>query len=118
MQTIENIDSGNGSTAGRNNGRVSSFASNAVSHSPTILQRIAGADASAASDCVETYGGLIWALAKKFTNTPEEAEEAVADIFKEIWRRAADYDAAKGKEEKYVLLAATRHLLRQSLARH
>ena len=58
------------------------------SKTSTILQRIAGKDKSAARDCVETYGNFIWALARKFTASTEEAEAATQEIFIDIWRYA------------------------------
>lgn len=48
---------------------------------PNILQRIAGGDKSAVSDCLDTYGKLIWALAKRFGGTREDMEDAVVEIF-------------------------------------
>ncbi|MBA3631352.1 MAG: hypothetical protein H0W58_00845 [Acidobacteria bacterium] len=39
-----------------------------------ILQRIAKTDKTAIKDCIDAYGSLIWALARKHTNLAEEAE--------------------------------------------
>ena len=82
--------------------------------SPAILQRIAGNDKSVINDCLDTYGNLIWALAKRYTSSAEEAEEAVLQIFKDIWESASQYDSAKGTEEKYILQLAFHRLIKQS----
>ncbi len=52
----------------------------------TILQRIAERDKTAVEDCIDAYGDFIWALARKFTASTEEAEAATEEIFIDIWR--------------------------------
>ena len=52
----------------------------------SILQRLANNDRTAVKDCLETYGGLIWSLAKKNTSSSEEAESVTIQIFADIWR--------------------------------
>ena len=79
-----------------------------------ILQRVANNDKSVIEDCIDTYGNTIWALAKKYTSSAEEAEEAVLQIFKDIWKNASEFNSAKGTEEKYILRIAVRHLIKQS----
>jgi len=46
----------------------------------TILRRIAERDKTAVKDCIDAYGNLIWALARKLTRSCEEAE-AVTEKF-------------------------------------
>jgi len=48
----------------------------------------------------KTYGNLIWALAKRFTNSIEETEEVTLKILKDILKCASHYDSAKCTEEK------------------
>ncbi len=52
----------------------------------TILQRIAARDKNAVEDCIDAYGNFIWALARKFTRSREEAARATEEIFKDIWQ--------------------------------
>lgn len=80
----------------------------------SILQRVARAERAAVEECLDTYGGTIWALAKKHCRSVEEAESAVARIFREILTCAARHDAAECTEEKYVLRLAFRYLLKNS----
>ena len=82
-----------------------------------ILQRIAIRDKSVISDCLDTYGNLIWALAKRYTSSTEEAEETVLQIFKEIWTCASQYDSGKGNEDEYILRIVFRCLIKQSSGR-
>ncbi|HEX8250951.1 MAG TPA: hypothetical protein VF599_22445 [Pyrinomonadaceae bacterium] len=99
------------------NKQVNSRQTNQSSESFTILQRIGQAEKSAVKDCVHTYGNLVWALAKKFAPSSEEAEKAAADIFNDIWARAAFYDLAKCSEENYILQIVLRRLIRPSIDR-
>lgn len=99
------------------NERASTGETNQKLESFTILQRIGQAERGAVEDCVRTYGNLVWALAKKFAESSEEAEKAAADIFKDIWARAAFYDLAKCSEENYILQIAIRRLIKPSAGR-
>ena len=78
----------------------------------TILQRIGQAEKDAIEDCLHTYGNLVWALAKKFAGSSEEAEKAAVDIFNDIWARAAFHDSAECSEERYILQIAIRRLIK------
>ena len=78
----------------------------------TILQRLAEKDKTAVADCVDAYGNFIWALARKFTNSPEEAEAAVQEIFIDIWRYAERADQAQSPENLLIALIARRRLIK------
>jgi DNA-directed RNA polymerase specialized sigma24 family protein len=90
---------------------------NRKAESDTILQRIGKAERAAVEDCVCVYGNLVWALARKFAASLDEAEEATADIFNDVWARAPFYDSAKYTEKNYILQIAVRRLIKQSAAR-
>jgi RNA polymerase sigma factor (sigma-70 family) len=77
----------------------------------TILPRIAAGDETAVNDCLKRYGNLIWALAKKLTPKQEDAEDAVQEIFMEIWQNASRYDSAKASESTFITLIARRRLI-------
>lgn len=77
----------------------------------TILQRIAGGDTSAIDECVETYGGLVWSLAKRYCNNPDDAEDATQDIFLELWQKAERFDASRGSESTFIATLARRRLI-------
>lgn len=81
--------------------------------SPTILQRIARADKTAFEDCVNFYGDFVWSLARKFTKTREDAEDAVQEIFIDIWKNSARFDPAKSPESAFIWLIARRRLIDQ-----
>lgn len=78
----------------------------------TILQRIENKDRTAVKDCVDTYGNFIWALARKFTSSTEEAEAAAQEIFIDIWRYAEADDQPPAAENLLIGLIARRRLVK------
>jgi RNA polymerase sigma-70 factor (ECF subfamily) len=78
----------------------------------TILQRIKNKDRTAVNDCVETYGNFIWALAKKFTTSTEEAEAATREIFVDIWRYSQRADQSQTAENVLIAQIARRRLIK------
>ena len=79
----------------------------------TILQRIGNKDRTAVEDCIDTYGNFIWALARKFTASREEAEAATQEIFIDIWRYAGRADQPQPAEDVLIALIARRRLIKQ-----
>lgn len=77
----------------------------------TILQRIARKDKTAVKDCVDAYGNFIWALARKFTRSPEEAEAATEEIFVDIWQYRVRGDDNQKIEKKLIAMIALRRLI-------
>ena len=80
----------------------------------TILQRIAERDETAVEDCIDTYGDFIWALAKKFTRSPEEAARATEEIFTDIWQYSERAGDKQSVEEKLIARIALRRLIKSS----
>jgi len=76
-----------------------------------ILARIAGGDETAVQECIDTYGNLIWSLARKFTARPDDAEDAVQEVFMEIWQNAGRYDSSKSAEITFISMLARRRLI-------
>lgn len=77
----------------------------------TILQRIAENDINAANELLASYGNFVYSLAKKFTYTHEDAEDATQEIFLELWKHAGRYDPQKSSEISFVALIAKRKLI-------
>jgi RNA polymerase sigma factor, sigma-70 family len=76
-----------------------------------ILQRIAAGDRTAVQDCLNTYGGLVWSIARKMLRSQEDAEDAVQEIFVDIWKNAERYDEAQSSETTFVAMIARRRLI-------
>ena len=76
-----------------------------------LLPRIAEGQTPAVRLFVERYRGLIWSLARRYTRTREEAEDAVQDELVDLWRSAHRYDGAIGSESAFVAMVARRRLI-------
>lgn len=76
-----------------------------------LLPKIAAAEVGAVRLCIERYGSLVWALARRMTRSAADAEDAVQDIFTELWRCAARFDPARGPEYAFVVTLARRRLI-------
>lgn len=79
--------------------------------SDPLLPRIAAAEKDAVPLCLERYGPIVWAMARRMTRTKADAEDAVQDIFMELWRCAARFDPARGPEYAFVVTLARRRLI-------
>jgi RNA polymerase sigma-70 factor (ECF subfamily) len=77
----------------------------------SLLQRVAAGDESAVSACLDQYGNLVWSLARRFTTSHAEAEDAVQEIFIDLWSSAAKYDRDKASETTFVAMIARRRLI-------
>jgi DNA-directed RNA polymerase specialized sigma24 family protein len=73
-----------------------------------VLKRIGNKDEIVTVDSVDAYSDFIWALAKKFTASSEEAEAAAREIFIDIWRHKECKDQAQSAEELLIGLSARR----------
>lgn len=80
----------------------------------SIFQRVAEGNRTAVQDCVDNYGELIWAMAKKFTSKTEDAEAATQEIFLDIWRCAARFERTDFNELVFITLIARRRLRKYS----
>ncbi|CAM2069418.1 Sigma-70 family RNA polymerase sigma factor [Sulfidibacter corallicola] len=76
---------------------------------PPLLPRIAHGDQAAVKLCIERYGGLIWSLARRLC--PADAEDAVQEIFIDIWKNANRFDPEKSSEKTFVAMIARRRLI-------
>lgn len=76
-----------------------------------VLIRVARGDALALRECIDQFGSLIWSIARRLTRTHADAEDAVQEIFTDIWRSAARFDPAQGSEKVFVATIARRRLI-------
>ncbi len=77
----------------------------------TTLQRVAAGDKSAVRVFVDQYKSLLWSLAKRYSPSRTEAEDAVQDVFVELWEKAARFDPSKASEKTFVVMIARRRLI-------
>jgi len=61
--------------------------------------------------CIDRYGGLVWSLARKLCPTATEAEDAVQDIFIELWENAFRFQPESGSEVTFIATISRRRLI-------
>ena len=76
-----------------------------------ILPLVANGDRKAVSLCIRRYGPLVWSIARRMSPTPSDAEDAVQEIFLDIWRHAGRFDRTLGSEKVFVATLARRRLI-------
>ena len=67
---------------------------------------LAGDGRNAVENFVNTYGGLVWSIAKSNTSTPEEAEMETSEIFLDIWRSAEKFESSRLNEASFIYAVA------------
>jgi len=80
-----------------------------------LLPRVATGDAAAVREVLARYGGLVWSLARRVD--PDDAEDAVQEIFLDLWKSAARFDPAIASEVAFVAMIARRRLIDRRRAR-
>ncbi len=76
-----------------------------------LLPRIADGDRSAVSECIDRYSGLVWSLARRHLVIEADAEDAVQDVFMELWSKADRFDPARAAEATFVSMLARRRMI-------
>lgn len=77
----------------------------------SLLQRVAAGDRAAVRECIDRFGGLVWSLARRGGFSDAEAEDAVQEIFIELWRYAGRYDPVVASEAAFVAMISRRRLI-------
>ena len=76
-----------------------------------LLTRIAAGDQSAVPACVARYGPLVWTLAQRRLKNAADAEDAVQEVFIDLWRSAERFDPRVAEEVTFVAMIARRRLI-------
>ena len=76
---------------------------------PPLMGRVAAGDAVAMRECVARYGNLIWSIARRFDSN--DAEDAVQEIFLDLWKSAARFDPLIASETAFIAMIARRRLI-------
>ncbi len=76
-----------------------------------ILQRMAEGDRGAVKECFDRYGKLVWSVVYRFCPQPGDREDAVQEIFLEIWRSARRYQSNIASEGTFITMIARRRMI-------
>ena len=76
-----------------------------------LLTRVARGDQSAVVEVIDLYGGLIATLANRYCLNPADTDDAIQEVFVELWKNAARFQPEKGAEVTFVAMIARRRLV-------
>jgi RNA polymerase sigma-70 factor (ECF subfamily) len=68
-------------------------------------------DSAAVQEVITRYGGLVWSLARRLGLPESETEDAVHEVFTELWRNGRRYDPTIASETAFVATIARRRLI-------
>jgi len=77
----------------------------------TVLERISAGEPGAVDECIGRYSPLVWSLARRHLRQHADGEDAVQEIFIEIWRNAARFDPTIASEATFIATIARRRLI-------
>ena len=77
----------------------------------SVLHQVAAGDMAAVQTCMDRYGGLVWSLALRYASDPTDAEDAVQEIFIDLWKSAARFDPGIASETAFIAMIARRRLI-------
>ncbi|NKB88831.1 MAG: sigma-70 family RNA polymerase sigma factor [Acidobacteria bacterium] len=72
---------------------------------------MANGDPAAVQACLQQYGGLVWSLARRYLGNAAETEDAVQEVFIELWKSAGRFDGSKSSEQSFVAMVARRRVI-------
>ena len=78
---------------------------------PSILLELASGSPGAMQRCMDRFGGLVWSLARRQTSGGADADDAVQEIFIDVWKSAARFDPSIASESTFVATIARRRLI-------
>ena len=76
-----------------------------------ILPQIAAGRLGAVDDCIQRYSSVIWGLARRSSPDLQDAEDAVQEIFMELWKSAERFDPSLSSEPTFITTIARRRLI-------
>ena len=79
--------------------------------SSSLLHQVASGDGQAVGEVLDTYGPLVWSIARRYFGRSGEAEDAVQDAFIAVWKSAGRYDPAAAAESTFIAMIARRRMI-------
>jgi RNA polymerase sigma-70 factor, ECF subfamily len=69
-----------------------------------LVDRLAAGEVEAAADLYDRYAPLILGLARRILRNQQDAEEALQDVFSQVWRTASRFEPARGSLAAWLLV--------------
>jgi RNA polymerase sigma-70 factor (ECF subfamily) len=73
-----------------------------------LVRRVARGDARAFEQLYDELSPAVYGLARRVVRDPARAEDVAQDVFLEVWRKAARFDADLGRGKTWVMTIAHR----------
>lgn len=83
----------------------------AVAGDQYILARIAAEEPGAVAECMRRHRAVVWSLVRSKLQDLADAEDAVQEIFVELWKCAGRFDPTAGSEAAFIRTIARRKLI-------
>lgn len=80
-----------------------------------LLSRVVRGDPAAIDACIERFGPVVWALARKLGRDMTDAEDATQEIFLDLWKSADGFLPEVATEASFVTELARRRLVDRRL---
>ena len=71
-----------------------------------LIHAVARGDELALAACYDRYRLILFGLILRILHDREEAEDVLQDIFLQVWRRAGDFDEARGRAFTWLVTIA------------
>jgi RNA polymerase sigma-70 factor (ECF subfamily) len=78
----------------------------AASETSALIRRIAAGDRDAFSRFYDLLAPVAFGLILRVLRDPEAAADVLQEVFWQVWREAAQYDAGRGSPEAWVVMRA------------
>ena len=75
---------------------------------PAVIRRVAEGDCAAFERLYDAFSGILYSLALRMLERPEDTEELVQEVFTKIWSDAVNYDPRRGAPLAWAI-TITRH---------
>ena len=76
-----------------------------------VLPQVAAGEPRAMNRCITQYGGIVWAIARRYIKDTAEAEDLVQEVFTEVWKKSASFDPSIASESTFIGLIARRRAI-------
>jgi len=71
-----------------------------------LLRAVARGDEGALAQIYDRYRLILFGLIVRILHSREDAEDVLQEVFLQIWRRAADFDEARGRAFTWLVTVA------------
>lgn len=105
---------GHRSGSGRNSGVWDGEASGPVcagESDESLLKRLNEGEQGAMGELWDRYSGLLFSQALRVLHNPSEAEDVVAEVFSEVWRRASGYHPERARPAAWLVTLVRRRAI-------